>query len=130
MTKILLLIEDDKVLSRMYEKLLSNHGYTIEVTDNGEDGLEAALRDRPALILLDIGLPKMDGMTLMHKLRQDQWGKTVPIIILTNYDTDDERLKGVVEDQPAFYLIKSNNPPETVVEKIKEILGSTFQPKS
>ena len=130
MAKILLLIEEDKVLSTMYEKLLSNHGYTIETIDNGEDGLKVALRDRPALILLDIGLPKMDGMTLMHSLRQDAWGKNVPIIILTNYDTNDEMLAGVLQDQPAYYLIKSNNPPETVVEKIKEILEPKKPPTS
>ena len=130
MAKILLLIEDDKVLSNMYEKLLSNHRYTIETIDNGEDGLKVALRDRPALILLDIGLPKMDGMTLMHSLRQDAWGKNVPIIILTNYDTNDEMLAGVLQDQPAYYLIKSNNPPETVVEKIKEILEPKKPPTS
>lgn len=124
MKKILLLIEDDQVLAQMYQTLLTNHGYIVEKRNNGEEGLEVALSEHPSLILLDIGLPKMDGMTLMHKLRNDEWGKSVPIIILTNYDTNDERLAGVIMDQPAYYLIKSNNPPEEVVEKIKEILTS------
>lgn len=49
---------------------------------DGEEGLELALKEKPDLILLDVIMPKMDGMTMMKKLRKDNWGKKVPIILL------------------------------------------------
>ena len=122
MKKILLIIEDDLVLARMYQTLLQNHGYDVKTAVDGETGLKEALDIHPDLILLDIRMPKMDGMKVMHHLREDKWGKTAPIIILTNLDLSDQRLTGVVKDQPSYYLIKSNNPPDQVLEKVNEIL--------
>lgn len=122
MVKILLLIEDDKILLDMYQKLLSNHGYEVHTAMDGEDGLKKALVDRPDLILLDIRMPKMDGMTMLKHLREDVWGKDAKVIILTNLDATDHILQGVVEDHPAYYLIKSNTKPEDVLEHIKEMV--------
>ena len=122
MKKIVLMMEDDLVLARMYQTLLQNHGYDVKTAVDGETGLKEALDIHPDLILLDIRMPKMDGMTVMHHLREDKWGKTAPIIILTNLDLTDDRLTGVVKDQPSYYLIKSNNPPDQVLEKVNEIL--------
>jgi len=123
MTRILI-VEDDQVLSGMYQKLLSNHGYEVKTATDGEMGLKLTLEDHPDLILLDIRMPKMDGMTMMHKLRVDSWGKHASIIILTNLDADEERLSAILTDQPTYYLVKANNPPEQVLEKIKEVLES------
>lgn len=120
----ILIIEDDQVLLGMYQKILVNHGYQVKTAADGEMGLKLAEQDHPDLILLDIRMPKMDGITLMHRLRADSWGKNAAIIILTNLDTDEERLAATVTDQPAYYLVKANNPPEQVLEKVKEILES------
>lgn len=122
MSKILLFIEDDQVLLRMYQTLLKNHGYDVHTALNGEDGLTKAIDEHPDLILLDIRMPKMDGMTMLKKLRQNSWGKTAKIIIFTNLDATDQILKGVVENQPAYYLIKSNTKPQEMLERIKEVL--------
>ena len=83
MKKVLLIIEDDLVLARMYQTLLQNHGYDAKIAPDGEEGLKTALEIHPDLVLLDIRMPKMDGMTVMRHLRADEWGKTAPIIILT-----------------------------------------------
>lgn len=118
----ILIVEDDQVLSGMYKKLLTNHGYQVNTAADGELGLKLALEDHPDLILLDVRLPKMDGMTVLHHLRTSEWGKSALIIILTNLDANDERLSKVVADQPTYYLIKANNPPDKVLEKIEEVL--------
>lgn len=123
MAKMLLLIEDDKILLDMYQRLLLNHGYDVHTAMDGEDGLKKALEDRPDLILLDIRMPKMDGMTVLKHLRADTWGKDAKVIILTNLDATDNILQGVVEDHPSYYMIKSNTKPEMVLEHIKEIVG-------
>lgn len=120
--KKILLVEDDVILSEMYQDKLKLEGYEVSIAKTGGEGLVAALSTRPDLILLDILLPKMDGMTVMKKLRNDTWGKNVPIIILTNLNADGKILKGVVEDHPAYYLMKANSDPAGIVEKIREIL--------
>lgn len=123
MAKILLFIEDDKILLNMYKKLLSNHGYDVHTAMDGEDGLKKALADHPDLILLDIRMPKMDGMIMLKLLRQDAWGKDAKVIILTNLDPIDTILQGVVRDRPAYYLVKANTRSDQVLERVKEVVG-------
>jgi DNA-binding response OmpR family regulator len=120
--KRILLVEDDKALAEMYHNKLLLEGFAVLLAQNGADGLVMALANKPDLVLLDIMLPEMDGMTVMKKLRIDPWGKTVPIIILTNLNADDEILKGVMEDRPAYYLMKSNADPSGVIQKVREVL--------
>lgn len=120
----ILIIEDDSILLSMYQKLLTNHGYEVSTAMDGDVGLKAALDGHPDLILLDIRMPRMNGMDVLHKLRFDQWGKSVNIIILTNLDASDAILKGIVEDKPTYYLVKANNPPEKVLEKISEVISA------
>jgi DNA-binding response OmpR family regulator len=120
--KKILLVEDDPILSEMYQQKFQLDGFDIVTARTGGEGLLVALQNKPDLILLDILLPGMDGMTVMQKLRDDPWGKNVPIIILTNLNADDNILKGVMQDHPAYYLMKSNADPSNVVEKVKEVL--------
>lgn len=122
MAKKLLLVEDDKILLDMYQVLLSNHGYEVHTAVDGEDGLKKALEVHPDLILLDILMPKMDGLTVLKQLRADQWGKDAKVIMLTNLDTSDEILQRIVEDHPTYYMMKSNTKPEKVLEHIQEIV--------
>lgn len=122
--KKILLVEDDRTLSEMYQNKFSLENFDIVVAYSGTEGLQIALNLKPDLILLDILLPGMDGMTVLKKLREDSWGKDVPVIMLTNLNADDNILKGVVDDHPAYYLMKSNSDPQTVVEKVKEVLKS------
>lgn len=120
--KKILLVEDDKTLSEMYQNKLSLEGFNVIAALSGGEGFQLALQHKPDLILLDILLPGMDGMTIMKKLRENPWGRTVPIIILTNLNADDNIIKSVTEDHPAYYLLKSNSDPSGVVEKIREVL--------
>ena len=127
MANAILLIEDDKILLNMYEKLLTNHGYTVHTAMDGEEGLKKSLDEHPDLVLLDIRMPKMDGMTMLKLLRQDVWGKDAKVIILTNLDPIDTILQGVVRDHPTYYLIKASTQFEDVLAKIREILGEQEQ---
>ncbi len=121
--KILIVEDETSLLNALAEKFI-HEGFSPLKVKNGEEGLEVALREHPDLILLDLLLPKLDGMTMMDRLRGDEWGKKVPIIIFTNLDADDQRLKRVIADQPSYYLIKTNTSLEDVIEKTKEILES------
>ncbi len=122
MNKILI-IEDEQSILDVLDNKLTKDGYLVTLAKNGEEGLETALRDHSDLILLDIKMPRMDGMTMLHKLRDDVWGKNAKVIILTNLDANDDRLNAIVTDQPSYYLIKADTSLETLLVKIKEVLG-------
>lgn len=121
--KIILITEDEKSIKNALQAKLISEGFQTLEAKNGEEGLEIALREHPDLILLDILMPKMDGMTMLKKLRSDIWGKTVPVIILTNLSSaDEERNKEITELEPTYYFVKTEKSLEEIVEKIKERL--------
>ena len=122
--KIILVTEDDGSLRGALDDKLINEGFSILEARNGEEGLKVAFGDHPDLILLDIAMPKMDGMTMLRELRKDAWGKTVPVIIMTNMPSDDEnRNKDITELEPTYYFVKTDKTIGEVVDKIKERLG-------
>jgi len=121
----LLIIEDEISQLKVLTDKFVREGFDVLEAKDGEEGLAVALKEKPHIILLDIVLPKMDGMTMLKKLRQQNaWGKSVPVILLTNLSADDDSiLKGVTEDKPAYYLIKSNWTINDVVAKVNERLA-------
>ncbi|MCX6721078.1 MAG: response regulator [Candidatus Staskawiczbacteria bacterium] len=122
-TKILL-VEDDEDVREIYSAALIRNGFEVILAVNGEEGLEKALKNTPDLILLDILLPIMNGFAMLKKLREEnEYGKNVPVILLTNLSPDfDDILKGVLETDPAYYIVKVNFSPQQVVEKIRDVL--------
>ncbi len=118
-------VEDETSLREVIRDKFSLEGFKVIEAKNGEEGLEMALREHPDLILLDILMPKMDGITMMKKLRTtNEWGKKVPIILLTNLSADDENInKAILENEPAYYLVKSNYTIDELVGKIRERLS-------
>lgn len=121
----ILVVEDDPVICRTLMDNLISAGFNVLQAKDGVDGLVTASVHHPDLILLDILMPQMDGLTMMQKLRsQDEWGKKVPIIILTNLSPDEERImKRIVEDEPAYYLVKTDWKMSDVMDKIKKRLS-------
>lgn len=122
-TKILI-VEDEVLIRKAYTEELQSEDFTVIVAGNGKEGLDTALAEKPDLILLDILMPIMDGVTMMGKLRESgEYGAQVPIILLTNLSTNEEKiLEAVVKDKPALYLEKASWDLAKVVEKIKEYL--------
>lgn len=123
-TKILI-VEDEVVISKAYADELRDERFLVLTATNGRDGLELAVREKPDLILLDILMPIMDGLTMMDKLREkDLYGKSVPIILLTNLSASEEKImQAITKNEPAYYLVKSDWDLSQVLEKIKERLA-------
>jgi DNA-binding response OmpR family regulator len=121
---LILVVEDEKILADTLEEKLSSEGFGVTKAYDGEEGLKLAMSKHPNLILLDLLMPKMDGMTFLKELRQDEsWGKNVPVIILTNLSSHDEqRNKDIVELEPSYYFMKTDKSVEEIVDKIKERL--------
>jgi len=120
MAKILI-IEDDPLMARMYQKIFSFEGYQIEVAQDGEDGLEKVKNNHPNLILLDVMMPKMNGFQVLEKLKVDPDTKKIPVVMLTNLagqsDAEKALTKGAVK-----YIVKSEYEPKQVANMVKEIL--------
>lgn len=122
--KIVLVVEDETPMLNVLTDSLKGSGFATFQARDGEEGLSLAFTHHPDLILLDLLMPKMDGMTMMGKLRHDKWGKHVPVIVLTNVSADtDATLKAIVAYQPAYYLVKSDVKLEGIIEKIKDVLA-------
>lgn len=122
--KRLLVVEDDLILLRALADELIAAGFKITEAKDGETAYELALKEHPDLILLDIVLPQLDGLAVMNRLRRDHWGGDVPIIIFTVVDPDDNILRIIEKNKPAFYLVKSKWKLEDVAKKVKEVLSS------
>jgi len=118
----LLIIEDDKSLLRALLDKFKLEGFDVLIANNGEAGLSMALKKKPDLIILDILMPKMDGLTVLEKLREDKWGVKVPIMLLTNVVPDNETIAKITEYKPAFYLVKSDWSIDEIVQKMKDCL--------
>ncbi|HSE56808.1 MAG TPA: response regulator [Candidatus Paceibacterota bacterium] len=118
-------IEDDALLRTVLRDKFSGEGFQVLEASDGKEGLATALREKPDLILLDIVMPEMDGITMMQKLRQEnEWGKHVPIILLTNLSADNEKInQAIADNEPAYYLVKSNWTMSDLVEKVRERLS-------
>lgn len=121
--KTILVVEDEEFLRQMLAQVFKEAGFTVFEAADGEMGLSIALTKHPDVILLDILLPKMDGITVLKKLRLDTWGKTALIIMLTNLSADNQMLQQVSEAPPSYYFVKSDMEPAELVPKIKEILS-------
>jgi len=121
MAKILI-VEDEVAQRRVLVDNLTRNGFIVLEASDGVEGLQIALHEHPDLLILDVRMPRMDGMTLMHKLREDEWGKKASIVILTNYDINDAQLHQITIDLPTYYLLKASCSLESIVVKIQEIL--------
>ena len=122
----ILVIDDDTTLVQVLNDKLKREGFSVFEAFDGVQGLAQSLKHRPDLILLDILMPVMDGLTMMNKLREEnEWGKKVPIIILSNLSPDEEKMMHTINTAlPAYYLVKSNWSLDEVVNKIRDTLES------
>jgi DNA-binding response OmpR family regulator len=121
MGKKILIVEDESSLRNILSEKLKIEGFDVSEAKNGEEGLTVAFEKKPDIILLDVIMPKMDGVTMLEKLREDKWGKKVPVIILTNLSSGTENTKAI-EKKVSSFLVKTDWRLEDVVRKIKEIL--------
>jgi len=122
MVKILL-VEDDPIMAKMYFTTLVASGYEVQLANDGEEGLLKAKSFAPALILLDVMMPKMNGMEVLAHLKADPETKAIHVVMLTNLsgDVDAETALAKGADK---YLIKSDYEPPQVADIIKGIVGS------
>lgn len=122
MAKKILIIEDDPLINKMYSEKLARDGYDTEIAENGAVGVEKMKAAVPDLVILDIMMPKMDGIQVIDAMKQDTRLEKIPIIVLSNLsespDIEKAKKRGVQE-----YLVKSDLDPEDVSNTVKKYLS-------
>jgi DNA-binding response OmpR family regulator len=119
----ILLVEDDQFLRDMYEELLKDEGFEVTPCVDGQEGYDAAARGGYALVLLDIMLPKMDGLHILKTLKEKNLlSKNGPIVLLTNLGQDNIVKEGF-ENGASGYLIKSALTPDQVLHEVHTFMN-------
>jgi DNA-binding response OmpR family regulator len=121
--KKILIVDDETKILELLAKKFSDEGFDVIKARDGEEGLKLAISKKPDVILLDIIMPKMDGLTMLQRLRKDSWGRGVKVVILTNL-SDGESLSQALEGRAFDFLIKSDWKLEDVIKKVKARLVS------
>lgn len=133
MAKILL-VEDDPLIYRMYQKLFTKEGFETEIAENGQLGLDKLKTFTPDIILLDIMMPTMNGVEMLTKLKEDPATKDIPVVILTNV-SDLNIAHQVFTKGVNLTIVKSETEPDQVIAWINSVLakaqsGQTEAPES
>ncbi len=118
--RTILLIEDDAFLKQLYQDILSQAGYTVEVVEEGTKALKRIKEGHWNLVLLDILLPNLDGFAILNKLIEEDKKPTCPIIFMTNLDATDEDKEKL--NKADDYWVKSNMSPPEFLEKVKKAI--------
>ena len=120
----LLLVEDDRFLRKAAEVMLRKHGFEVLTAPDGEAGLAVARAERPALILLDLIMPKMQGFQVIERLKQDPDTAAIPVIVMSNLgqETDVQR---AMDAGAVAYVVKSNVALNDLADRVRAVLDGT-----
>ena len=120
--KKILLVEDEEIMINLLQRKLTKEGYEVSVARDGEEGLKLMREVKPALILLDIVMPKMGGFEVMEEMAKEPELKKIPVIVISNsgqpVELDRAQKLGAKD-----WLIKTEFDPQEVIEKVKKQLG-------
>ena len=120
--KTILIVEDEETISSMYKVKLEESGrLKVLIAIDGAMGLEMAKKEKPDIIVLDIILPQLDGFSVLEELKKSGSTKKIPVVMLTNLGTDEDKEKGK-KLGAIDYLVKAELTPVQVEEKIKQYL--------
>lgn len=121
-TKSILIVEDEADLREALKTVFSYEDFTVLTAPDGEDGIKIAFEKKPDIILLDVLMPKKDGVTVLKELRADEWGKHVKVIVLTALD-DLEKVAEIIAAGGDDYIVKTNITLSAIAQKVKEKLA-------
>ena len=123
MSKILI-VDDDSYLRNLYAQVFKESGFTVFEGQDGQAGLESAVKNKPDVIFTGIMMPRLTGFELIKKLQSDSALKTIPVVISSHLGRDSDRQEATKLGVKAF-LVKGFVSPSQVVSVILKILGET-----
>jgi CheY-like chemotaxis protein len=121
MIKKILIVEDERALIKILSTKFEKEKFSVSLAKDGVEALKKVEKLKPDLILLDIIMPKMDGLTMLGLLRREKWGKDIPVIMLTNL-SDAGKVSQAAKSGVYDFLVKSDWHIDDVVKKVRERL--------
>jgi len=118
----ILLVDDDLTLVEMYSERLKAAGYKVEVAHDGQACLDIVKQNKPDLILLDIMMPKMNGLDVLKTLKADPATANIPVVLLTALIQELDKVKAIT-NQAVEYYVKSETMPGALIKQISRILS-------
>ena len=120
MHKKILIIEDEQTLTKaLASELTESNGFTIDTASDGQSGWQKAKESKPDLIVLDLILPKLDGFSVLQKLKEDEDTKNIPVLVLTNLSDVNDKVRQLGAQE---CMIKSDYSMDDIKSKIKNQL--------
>lgn len=127
MAKILI-VEDNKVLSRAYEMILKKEGHEVEVAYDGQEGLEKVGKFNPSIILLDILMPNVDGITFLEKYDVKNKHPDTAVVMLSNLG-DDKKIAQAMKLGAYKYIIKAHASPVQLSQLVNHLINRNIEKK-
>lgn len=121
--KVILLVDDDPLIIRMYQKKLTTDGHKVLTATDGEEAMVQVIKETPDLILLDVMMPKMNGVETLKTLKKDSKTENIPVIILTNLGDKPEDIEAAKNMGALDYLVKSKTSLKELSEIVKKTTG-------
>jgi DNA-binding response OmpR family regulator len=118
----ILVAEDDKLISASLCDALKQNGYDATPAYDGEEAVAKAKEIKPDLLLLDIMMPKLDGISVLWELRSNEETKKTAVVVLTNMG-DMETISKILEAGATDYLLKSDQSIDEVMKKVRDVLS-------
>lgn len=116
-----LLVDDDQALVQLYSLELSGRQYQVVTSPDGEDGVDKAKSEKPDLILLDIMMPKTDGIIALQKIKSDPETNSIPVVMLTNFGQEN-LVQQAFTLGASDYLIKYKVTPAEMADKVAQLI--------
>ena len=121
MNNKVLLIDDDPVITAVYQKQFAARSFEVQVANDGEKGLEAVKRFRPDVVLLDLSMPNVNGVQWLNEVRKDERFKNLPVVVFTS-GTVGWQVKAVRNSDVTYVLSKEGTEPKQVVAAVTTAL--------
>lgn len=123
--KKILIIDDDKIFLKIFRDSLKKDFdgvYEVSSAENGEEGIARIDEEKPDLIVLDIKMPKMDGIEFLRELKERKYDPQIPVLISSNFSDTDKISEGL-ELGVIGYVVKSDYSLESIIKRIHDVLG-------
>ena len=120
--KKILLVDDEPMVIQALKDRLTAEGFAIDSAGDGQEALTKVLKFKPNLILLDIIMPKLDGISVLKRLKTSDETKNIPVIILSNL-YDDQKMEEILKTNNTDYLIKVEHSLNDIVNHVKQKLA-------
>ena len=117
--KIVMVVEDDPTILELYEHAFKAAGFGTFIAHDGEEGINLIKSKLPDCVILDILMPKMNGIEVLKEMRENEKTREIPVLVLTNYDTYRDKIE---EYNVSDYIVKASVTLKDIIEKVSIIL--------